>query len=199
MEFFPLVSKLRNFACFEDNKLDEAKRLLNEALLEEGLTLATFPSVNIRYSGTSGLDSRIVQTVQQIWQQTFGIKVTLSSSDWPVHANMLQKGDYQIGIAGFNFDTDPIHMLQIFKYKYDVMNIPNWESQEYIDLLEASNYETDVEKRKCLLTAAEKILMDAMPIIPIYYEALEFSKNPRLVGVVCVKGAVDFKFARFSH
>ncbi|MDJ0652483.1 MAG: peptide ABC transporter substrate-binding protein [Simkaniaceae bacterium] len=190
---------LGNFACFEDNKLDEAKRLFNEALREEGLTLATFPGITLRYSNSPEQFSQVAQTVQQIWQQTFGIKVTLSSSDWPVHVSMVQKGNYQIALTGFHFNIDPIYTLQIFKYKHDLVNMANWESQEYIDLLETSNYETDVEKRKCLLIAAEKILMDAMPIIPINYRTVEFSKNPRLIGVVFSKGDVYFKFARFSE
>ncbi|MDJ0652368.1 MAG: peptide ABC transporter substrate-binding protein [Simkaniaceae bacterium] len=190
---------LGNSACFEDNKFDEAKRLFSEALVEEGLTLETFPGVTLSYSTGPEILSRIAQTAQQVWEQTFGIKVTLSSLDWPVYITAVRRGDYQIGKLGYKSNIDPIRVLQFFKYKHEPMNTTNWESQEYIDLLEASNHETDFEKRKALLTAAEKVLMDEMPIIPIHYKVMEFSKNPRLVGVVVSKGDVDFRFARFSH
>ncbi|MDJ0652013.1 MAG: peptide ABC transporter substrate-binding protein [Simkaniaceae bacterium] len=190
---------LGNSACFEDRKFDEAKRLFNEALTEEGLNLKTFPGLTIRYATGSEVFFQIVQIVQQVWEQTFGIKVTLSPSDFSTHINAVQKGDYQIGAIGCDFTIDPIYILQTYKYSDDVMNLSNWEAQEYIDLLEASNYETDFEKRKALLIAAEKFLMDAMPIIPLYYRAMEFSKKPRLTGVVFSNGDVDFKFARLSH
>ncbi|MDJ0651545.1 MAG: hypothetical protein QNJ27_00810 [Simkaniaceae bacterium] len=78
------------------------------------------------------------------------------------------------------------------------MNLVNWKSQKYIDLLEASNDEADLKKRKAILIAAEKVLMNEMPIIPIYYNTVEISKKPQLTGVVFSKGDVDFRFARFS-
>ncbi|MDJ0651683.1 MAG: hypothetical protein QNJ27_01535 [Simkaniaceae bacterium] len=46
--------------------------------MEEGLTLETFPDVTIRQPNGSKVVSQIVQTVQQVWQQTFGIKLALS-------------------------------------------------------------------------------------------------------------------------
>lgn len=187
--------------CFKDKKFEEAKRLFNEALTEEGLTLETFPGVTIKYPAGVETMSRISQAVQQVWQETFGIKVILYQSDWPVHFTALQNGDYEIGMmAWFSYMVDPIYMLQTFKYKHDMVNMSNWESQEYLDLLEASNYETNAEKRKCLLIAAEKVLMDEMPIIPLYYTGMEFSKKPELIGVILpATGDIDFKFASFSQ
>ncbi|MDJ0651800.1 MAG: hypothetical protein QNJ27_02165 [Simkaniaceae bacterium] len=143
--------------------------------------------------------SQISQAVQQVWQQAFGIKVTLFPSDGPVHLTAVRQGDYQIATMKFNFNVDPVYTLQSFKYKCNMMNLTNWESQEYIDLLEASNYEVDFEKRKRILIAAEKVLMDEMPIIPIHFKTMEFSKNPRLTGALVSKGDIDFKFARFSY
>ncbi|MEM8728248.1 MAG: ABC transporter substrate-binding protein, partial [Chlamydiota bacterium] len=187
--------------CFEDRQLDKAKRLFDEALTEEGLTLETFPGVTLKYSVTSVIAARVSQVVQQIWQQTFGIDVALSQSDWPVHFTALKNGDYQIGIMGWSpYMHDPIYMLQTFKHKDDKVNKSNWESQEYLDLIVASNHEMNREKRKLLLIAAEKMLMDEMPVIPIYYSGIEFSKKPELKGVILPPtGAIDFKFASFSQ
>ena len=190
---------LGNSPCFEDNKPDEAKRLFNEALLEEGLTLTTFPAMTIRYFTGYETFYQIAQIAQQVWQQTFGIKITLSAADWPAHFSALQRGDYQIATMKPNYALDPVCQLEIFKYKDDRVNLANWESQKYIDLLEASNYEMDLEKRRRILTAAEKVLMDEMAIIPIHFNKVEFSKNPRLTGVITSKDNLNFKFARFSQ
>ena len=47
---------------------------------------------------------------------------------------------------------------------------------------------------------AEKVLMDEMPIIPIYYTGMEFAKKTELTGVILpATGDIDFKFASFSR
>ncbi len=190
---------LGNSPCFEDGKFDAAKRLFNEALEEEGLTLETFPEVTLKYFTGYETFSQISHILQEVWTQTFGIKVILSSSDWSTHIAGVRKEDYQIAAIAFSYNIDPIQILEVFKYENGTNNSINWRSsQEYNDLLKASNYETDLEKRKRILIAAEKLLMDEMPIIPIYYGTTEFSKKPCLTGVVVSKGDVDFRFARFS-
>lgn len=192
---------LGNTACFEDKQPNKAKMVFDEALVELGLTPETFPPVTIKYPTSVEILSRTAQTVQQLWQDTFGIKVILKQADWPVHFSAIQSGDYEVGMmAWFSLMEDPIFMLQTFKYKCDMVNMSNWESQEYIDLLEASNYEADSEKRNEILIAAEKVLMDEMPIIPICYAGMEFSKKPELIGVnLSPSGEIDFKFASFSQ
>ena len=193
--------ELGNSPCFEDGNLEEAKKLFDEALVELELMRETFPPITIRHP--SGIETliRSGQAVQQLWQETFGIKVSLQQTDWPVHFTAIQKGDYQIGMMGWiSFAGDPIYMLQTFKYKNDMVNMSNWESQEYIELLEASNFEADPEKRNQILIAAEKVLMDEMPIIPICYLGMDFSKKPELIGVnLPSSGEIDFKFASFSQ
>lgn len=193
--------ELGNFPCFENGNFEEAKKLFNEALEELNLTHETFSPINIKYASGVETLSRTAQAVQELWQKTFGINVFLEQADWPVHFTAIQKGNYQIGIMGWiSFLVDPIYMLQIFKYKHDMVNMSNWESQRYIDFLEASNFEADPEKRNQILIAAEKVLMDEMPIIPICYLGMDFCKKTELVGVnLPPSGEIDFKFANFSQ
>ncbi|QVL57939.1 MAG: peptide ABC transporter substrate-binding protein [Simkaniaceae bacterium] len=192
---------LGNPPCFEDGNFEEAKKLFDEALEELKLTRETFSPITIKYASGVETLNRTAQTVQELWQKTFGIKVILHQADWPVQFTSIQKGDYQVGMMGWiSFMGDPIYMLQTFKYKHDMVNMSNWESEEYLDLLEASNFEADPEKRNQILIAAEKVLMDEMPIIPICYVSMEFSKKPELIGVnLPPSGEIDFKFASFSQ
>ncbi len=81
-----------------------------------------------------------------------------------------------------------------------MVNMSNWESTDYLALLEASNYEMDPEKRKTLLIAAEKVLMEEMPVIPIYFKGMEYCKRKNLKDVILpATGDIDFKFANFSQ
>ena len=91
-------------------------------------------------------------------------------------------------------------MLQTFKYKDDMVNMSNWQSEEYVNLLEASNYELDPEKRNQILIKAEKLLMDEMPIIPLFFTGMGYTKIPELNGInLPSSGEIDFKFAYFSQ
>lgn len=192
---------LGNDPCFEDKNFDGAKTLFEEALAELELTKDTFPPIIIKYASGEETLNRVVQIIQEFWQKAFGVKVVLQQADWPVHFTEVQKGDYQVGMMGwYSFMGDPIYMLQTFKYKHDMVNMSNWESKDYLDLLEVSNHETIPQKRDEILIDAEKILMDEMPIIPICYLNIEFSKKPELVGVTLpASGEIDFKFANFSQ
>lgn len=52
---------------------DKAKALFNEGLQEEGLTLATFPTLHFTFSNTSKDTANEITTVIQMWQQVLGI------------------------------------------------------------------------------------------------------------------------------
>lgn len=185
--------------CLEGK--EKVEEIFKRGLREQGLTVDTFPTLTIRYVSTLESHSRIAQVVQQCWQETFGIKVNLEQADWPVHFTAIQKGDYQIGLMGWtSYLCDPIYMLQTFKYKKDMVNMSNWESKEYQKLLEASDHEPNPEKRQKLLISAEHILMEEMPVMPLYFRPMEFARKPELDGVnLPNSGEIDFKYARFSQ
>lgn len=193
--------KIGNAPCFEDANFERAQVLFEEALKELNLTRETFPTITIKYAGQGEALNRTSLAVQQYWEQAFGIKVNLQNADWSVHFTSIQKGDYEIGLMGWvSFMCDPIYMLQTFKYKDDLVNMSFWQSDDYVNLLEASNYESDPEKRKEILIEAEKVLMDGMPIIPLNFAGMVYMKNPELMGVnLSPSGEIDFKFASFCR
>lgn len=193
--------KMGNSPCFEDGNREKAEVLFGEALEELGLTRESFPIVTIKYPENRAAFHRICQAIQQYWEQAFGIEVVLQKGDWPIYFKAIQKGDYEIGLMGwYAFIVDPIYMLQTFKYKDDLVNMSNWQSEEYVNLLEASHYEIDTEKRKKILIKAERVLMDEMPVIPLYFIRQTYLKNPALIGVnLPPSGEIDFKFASFSR
>ena len=193
--------KMENPPHFSLEGKEKAEEVFQRGLKEQGLTVDSFPTLTVRYISTLEHHSRIAQIVQQCWQETFGIKVNLEQAEWPVHFTAVQKGDYQIGLMGWtSYLCDPIYMLQTFKYKKDMVNMSNWENEEYQRLLEASDHEPDPEKRRQLLISAEHVLMEEMPVMPLYFRNMEFAKNPKLVGVnLPPSGEIDFKFARFSQ
>lgn len=178
----------------------KAKKLFNEALEDLGLTLETFPVIKIKYVAGAENLSRTVQITQQNWQDAFGIRVELEQSDWPCHFSAIQKGDYQIGVMRWlSYLFDPIYMLKTFQYKHDLVNMSNWESSEYQALLDKSMYQADPEQRNATLVEAEKVLMEEMPLIPICFLNIQFTKREELTGVTLPpSGEIDFKYVTFQ-
>lgn len=191
--------QLEQNPCFKDRDIFTAKLLFEEVLEELGLTRENFPSITLKYA--SGVETlhRIAQAVQQMWKDSFGIKVELEQTEWPVYFTSVQQGNYEIGMMGrAAFFCDPIFMLQTFKFKRDLVNMSNWENESFQKLLEKSNLEIDLEKRKQIFIDAEKLLVEEMPIIPLCFTKIEYVKNPSLTGVnLSPSEEIDFKFAEF--
>lgn len=53
--------------------LTKARQLFNEGLQQEGLTLATFPTLKLTYSNSSQTNANEVTTIIQMWQTVLGI------------------------------------------------------------------------------------------------------------------------------
>jgi oligopeptide transport system substrate-binding protein len=184
---------------FEDHDLPRASALFDEALEELGLTKETFPPIKLKCVAGSKNLSRTVQITQQNWQDAFGIKVEIDQADWPCHFSSIQKGDYQIGVMRWlSYLFDPIYMLTTFQYKGDLVNMSNWESKKYQALLKKSNFQADPVMRNATLIEAEKVLMEEMPLIPICFLNIQFTKREELAGVTLPpSGEIDFKYVTF--
>jgi oligopeptide transport system substrate-binding protein len=197
--FLPPLLALQGTPYFPDADIQTAQKLLKEALSELGLTLEDLPKITISYN-TSENHHKIAQAVQQQINQALGIKIELNNLEWKVYLDALSGHNFDIGrlswIADFN---DPITFLQIFKYKSNSTNSTGWENPEYIALLDESSREPNRKKRLALLQKAETILMDEMPIIPIYFIMNSYLKNPKLQNVyLSGLGDIDFKWAYFE-
>ena len=84
----------------------------------------------------------------------------------------------------------------MFKDKDGGNNDTGWENPQYKELLNQSAKEQDPQKRKAILAKAEQILMDEMPIMPIYYYSQNWLQSKKVDGVVMDGlGMIDFKYA----
>jgi len=184
---------------FEDNNIELALKLFNEALEEMGLTREQLPEITVNYPDAS-VHQRIAEALQQQWNQAFGINIKLEQQEWKVHYGKLQKGNYQIGgMAWQSWLRDPIYIMQTFREKADGINMSQWENKEYQKLLSAAEQEIDPVKRKAYFNKAEALLMEEMPVIPVYFTTIAYAKNPRLENVyISELYEVDFRWAYFN-
>ena len=142
-----------------------AKRLLAEAGYPNG---AGFPAVELLYN-TSEAHKKIAAAIQFMWKKNLGIKITLRNTEWKTYLDQLSKLNYQIARRGWIGDyNDPNTFLEMF-VEHSGNNNTGWVNSEYDRLLRQANAEQDPDKRRQLLARCEQILMDELPIAPIYF------------------------------
>ena len=173
----------------------QAQHFFKIGLKELELTPETFPTITLSHSHIAG-QRQLAEVIQSHWTNVLGIKVNLEGSEWNVFFSDLTSGKYQVGgcIKSALF-RDPIYHLELLQDKSHSYNVGRWEDPSYQHLLQQARLTTNLEERTTLLRRAEEILIDQMPVIPIYSEAYLYMIRPQFKGIVIHDlGHVDFKW-----
>lgn len=196
--FVPPTMALNADGYFKDNDVETAKKLLAEGMKEEGIS--KLPPITFSYNN-KGENAKIAEAVQDQWRKALGVEVKLEAKEWKVYIEDLHQGNYQIGRMSWLGDfNDPVNFLEIFKDKNGGNNDTRWEDAKYKDLLNQSAKETDQTKRKELMRQAEQILMDQMPMTPIYFRTESYVQNDKVKDVALDPlGNIDFKWASIEQ
>ena len=126
-----------------------------------------FPVVDLLYNTSEG-HQKLAQAIQQMWKTSLDIDVTLTNTDWKVYLSRQSIGDFQIARAGWIGDyIDPKSFLDMMVTDRG-NNQTGWSNKQYDNLLKEAANSTSQQQRFNKFYEAEKILMDEMPIIPIY-------------------------------
>jgi oligopeptide transport system substrate-binding protein len=156
----------------------EARRLLAEAGYPDG---NNFPPVALLYATSHGAKA-IAEALQEMWRKNLNLHVTLRNEEWKVYLDAMRNTNYDIGYSGWGADyADPSTFLDLFLSEGG-NNETGWSNPEYDRWCRAAASTGDQAVRYADFQKAEAILMDEMPIIPIYIYT-----NPRLIQP-CVKG-----------
>ena len=156
----------------------KAKQLLIEAGYESGNDIT---GLEILFN-TSENHRKIALAIQQMWKENLGISVELVNQDWKVYLSREMIGDYSISRAGWIGDyEDPNTFLDLFRPNRG-NNKTGWENDEYDQLVELANKTLDKNKRYDLLNKAEEILMEELPVIPIYSYVKDYQISSDVKG-----------------
>ncbi|MGI2031503.1 peptide ABC transporter substrate-binding protein [Rhizobium panacihumi] len=157
-------------------KVEEAKKLLTEAGFgpDKPLTL------QLKYN-TNDNHKRIAVAIAAMWKP-LGVNVELVNAETKVHYDQLQRGDVQVGRAGWLADyNDPDNFLNLLVTGVP-MNYGRWSNADYDKLIKDGNLEKDMKKRAEMFKQAEKIALDDSAALPIYYYVSKNVVSPKISG-----------------
>ncbi len=193
--FIPKEMSMIKKPLFEDNNIQKARELFYEGLKEIGLTQETYPTLTIDHWAESR-DRMLAETVQEQLQKTLGIRVKLQSNDWPTYFKKVTSGDLEMGGFGwYPWFYDPMYNLEYLKFRSSGINGSQWESKKYIALLDAADSTQDPIQRDKAMREAEMLVLEQLPIIPVFYQTYKYTKNPKMKGEVLSRiGLMELKW-----
>ncbi len=142
----------------------QAKQLLAAAGYPDGKGL---PPLEIMINN-SGNHRVIAEAVQQMWRR-LGVQVEINNMEMASIFAKRRALDYSVLRSEWVADfADPKSFLDVFRGGSS-NNHTGWASLQYDALLHAADRATDPVERRAEMRQAESVLLDELPIIPIYY------------------------------
>jgi len=165
----------------KDNNSEEAKKLFAKGLEELGLKET--PKLSILCDDTD-VAKRDAAAYQEYWKKNLGIEVEVLSMPFKSRLQRMTDKDFQVVIAGWGPDyNDPMTFLDMFETG-NGNNHTSYSNPEYDKILGEIRAETNTTKRFEKLRSLEKILMEDLPIGPIYFRSRDYVTQNWFKGVV---------------
>ncbi|WIO73047.1 peptide ABC transporter substrate-binding protein [Porticoccaceae bacterium LTM1] len=159
---------------------ERARELLTEAGYPDGNGL---PEIELLYNSSES-HRKIAVGVQQMLKKELNIDVRLRNEDWKVYLASENAGKYQMSRASWIGDyLDPNTFLDLW-ITGGGNNRTGWSNKEFDSLIldQAPAAQTQ-EERFALMKKAEAILLNELPVIPIYTYSTKYLVHPSVKGL----------------
>lgn len=196
MSLIPPIMWDQSTPYFKDSDIAEARRQLKLGLEELGIPHNQLPKLILSYNTLSS-HHKIAQAIQQQWENALNVKVSLENKEWKVFLNEVRNNQFAVArMGGVASIHDPITFLDLYRYESRNGNHSKWTNPTYTALLEKAEREKNPETRLQFLKEAESLLIEEMPIAPIYFYSGSYMKKPYVHNVVFSDlNDADFKWA----
>ncbi len=166
-DYFP-----REFATYNP---DRARQLLAQAGYPNG---ANWPELELGFND-SDIHRRTALAVTAMWKRELNIDIKPVEYPWEQYLQNLTTQNYDITRMTWIGDyPDPRTFLELFLSNTE-HNPTNFASERYDHLiLEAAPKEESIARRNAIYTEAETILMEAMPLIPLFIHTSKHLIHP---------------------
>ena len=180
----------------DDTNYALAQTLFAEASAEMGMTVEelqlAIEGEEILFNNSTG-HYQVAELIQAMWELNLGFTITLKEEEFAVYIDYRMDEYYDIIKFGWLSDfSDPYGILKLFQSN-DSYNISNFYNEEYDSYIEAALSSTSIEEYYGYLYAAQEILYEEMPIIPIFHYTNTFLIDDSFEGWgMSANGVIDF-------
>lgn len=173
---------------FEFN-VEKANEYFEKGLEETGLTKEDFNGKVILYNTQEG-HKKIAQVAQSMWKENLGIEFALENTEFQTKLDREKAHDFDVSRAGWVGDyADPMTIMDLW-VTGGSFNDAAYSNPKYDELIEKAKSSADNKVRMDAMKEAEKLIVDEMPVIPIYYYTQPYAVKPYLKGVY--KGIINY-------
>ncbi|MHB9144810.1 MAG: peptide ABC transporter substrate-binding protein [Symbiobacteriia bacterium] len=174
---------------------EAAKAALAAGLKELGLT--KLPKIAF-LSGDNERAKKWAVAIQEMFKKNLGIEVNVETVAFKVRLDRMTKGQYQIVFAGWGADyNDPMTFIDMW-VTTPVDNPGNnsafYSNPAYDKDVQTAKSSGDNAVRLPAMADAEKILMNELPIAPIFHPAWNFIEKPYVKGIQRFATGSDLEF-----
>jgi oligopeptide transport system substrate-binding protein len=147
-----------------ERRLGDAKLLLTEAGFSDANPLA----FTFRFIGDDD-SRRMAAALQEMWSK-IGVKAELSVSEKKAHYTAVRAGDFQVCEANWFADfNDAVNFLFLARPSSGQMNISKYQDQAFETMILEAEKITDVAARAAKMQEAERYMLEAAPITPVFF------------------------------
>jgi len=158
---------------------EQARALLADAGYPNG---EGFPTFEILYN-TQENHRKIAIAIQEMWREQLNINVSIVNQEWQVYLESVDNMNYDVARRGWVGDyVDPNTYLDMYITGGGNNNV-GFSNPRYDEIvIDEAPLKLDNKERFALYWEAETILMNEMPIIPIYIYQTKNLKSPDIKG-----------------
>jgi len=158
--------------------LSAARQLLADAGHAGG---AGLPPIEILYNNSEIL-RLVAEAIQQMWHRDLGIEVRLVNQEFKSVFASRRSGDFQVLLGSWTADyLDATTFLDLWRSDSG-NNHTGWSDPAYDALSNRANTIADAPARAAVLAEAEALVLDAAPIVPIYFNTHVYFLHPAVKG-----------------
>jgi oligopeptide transport system substrate-binding protein len=155
---------------------EKARALMAEAGYPDG---EGFPELYLLFNTSEG-HRKIAEAIVAMWNENLGINMQLENKEWKVYLDAQSHLNYDVSRSGWIGDyMDPITFLEMFT-SGNGNNDTGWANERYDELIGAAFRSKSEAEHFDKLMQAERILLDELPIVPLYWYTRIYLQDPRV-------------------
>jgi oligopeptide transport system substrate-binding protein len=161
------------------DRVAEAKRLYAQA----GFSQASPFRLRLLYNSNVGI-KRTAILIAAMWKETLGVDTELTEEEFRVFLQSRHdKTRWDVARLGWNADfNDASSFLDVLR-AHSPNNDMSYANPAFDTLLDQAASTVDMQKRRENLEAAERLMLEDYPIIPLYYFVSKRLVKPYVLGV----------------